>query len=521
MTPQNRQVWSGTGSGALPLEPGDPESVGTHRLLGRIGEGGMGVVYLGLSPSGRKVAVKVIRPEPARDPEFRARFETEVTNAGRVASFCTARVLDHGEADGLPYLITEYIDGPSLADYIEAHGSFPAESLRSLAVGVATALTAIHAVRLVHRDLKPRNVLLAADGPRVIDFGIARALDSEERHTRTGALMGSLGYIAPEQAFEGQDGTAADVFAWGTLIAHAVSGENPFGTGPMPVLAARAHQAKYDLSSVPQDLLPLVTAALDPDPDRRPTAEELLVHLVGEQAPDEAASALIHDEWSPGPVPPAAAPPEPSGDAPPASPAVMRSGGPPDTAPGTAPRPGKRRTWAVAAGAAGATALVMLGVMLVVLFGVDRDSGQGQPAVMPARPPAAAPTPTASPTRKTDQRTRKPPRSPSKSSEEPTTRPSTRPTRKPTATRPTKRWRGIGGLKRMAPYCASLGYEARVNYSDGGRTWWCADSGGNPHRINMQESCKWHYPNRARVRAQQRPYAGTRYEVDWFCQALC
>ncbi|TDC51554.1 serine/threonine protein kinase [Actinomadura sp. KC345] len=466
----------------------------------------MGVVYLGLTPSGRKVAVKVIRPEPARDPEFRARFDTEVANARRVASFCTARVLDHGESDGLPYLVTEYIDGPSLADYIEAHGRFPADSLRSLAVGVATALTAIHAVRLVHRDLKPRNVLLAADGPRVIDFGIARALDSEEHHTRTGHVMGSLGYIAPEQAFEGQVGTAADVFAWGTLIAHAVSGENPFGTGPMPVLAARAHQAKYDLSAVPPDLLPMVTAALDPDPARRPTAGELLVQLVGEQAPDEAASALIHDEWSPGTTPPA--------------PVSTRSGGPPDTAPRTAARPSKRRTWGVAAAAAGATALVMLGVMLVALYGLDRDSGKGQRAMMPASPPAATQTPTASPSREAGQRTRKPSHGPSKSNRKPAAKPSRKPTRKPTTTRAPQRWREVGGLKRMAPYCASLGYEPRVNYQDGGRSWWCADSAGNAHRINMQAACNWHYPKHDRVRAQQRPYVGTRYEVDWYCQAL-
>ncbi|MEV0405207.1 protein kinase [Actinoallomurus sp. NPDC050550] len=155
-------------------------------------------------------------------------------------------------ADGLPYMVTEYIHGKSLADYVEADGIFPAAPLRALAVGIAAALSAIRAVRLVHRDLQPSNVLLSQSGPRVIDFGIARALDSTDKHTATGLIVGNPGWIAPEQVFDGEVSTAADVFAWGALIAFAATGANPYGTGNLMVLAARAAQAGHHLDGVPQ-----------------------------------------------------------------------------------------------------------------------------------------------------------------------------------------------------------------------------------------------------------------------------
>ncbi|MDL4773771.1 serine/threonine-protein kinase [Actinomadura xylanilytica] len=496
MTSQNTEGWSTAASNVRPLEPDDPTSVGEQRLLGRLGEGGMGVVYLGLGLSGRKVAVKVIHRELARDREFRARFDTEVASAQSVASFCTAQVLDHGEEDGLPYLVTEYIDGPSLNEYVEAHGGFPPGALRSLAVGVATALTAIHALRLVHRDLKPHNVLLAADGPRVIDFGIARALDSENPHTRTGVVMGSPGYIAPEMAFEGQVGTAADVFAWGTLVAYAATGRHPFGTGTLPVLANRAQQAEYDLSGVPQDLLPMIQVALDPDPARRPAAEALLVRLVGDKDQEGAASDLIHNEWRPGPVTPAA---------------ESR----------TIPRPSKRRTWGVAGAAAGVTALVMLGAASAVVYTLGRgsDGDRSQEPLAAVSSPTATPTPRPSlPTPSTTPRTSK---KSGKASAKPARKPSAKPSATPTitVTRPTKRWRELGGLHRMATYCKGLGYKETVTFSEGGRNWWCTDSGGGPHRIDMQANCRWHYQRFSKVRAGQRPTSG-RYEVDWFCEAL-
>ena len=285
-----------------PLLPEDPRELGTYRTLGRLGAGGMGVVYLGLGPDGRQVAIKVIRREFAADPGYRARFESEVANARRVASFCTAAVLAYGEQEGMPFLVTEFVPGMSLKEYVETQGAFPAAQLRGLVIGIATALLAIHTARLVHRDLKPHNVLRAADGPRVIDFGIARATDSASQHTATGVVVGSPGWIAPEQLFENRVSTAGDIFAWGSLAAYAATGRHPYGTGNMMVLAVRAQQGAHDLSGVPMDLLPLVEAALDPDPDRRPTGERILTELMGVAAEQEAHTQ-ISSVWTPGFLP--------------------------------------------------------------------------------------------------------------------------------------------------------------------------------------------------------------------------
>ncbi|GGV24756.1 hypothetical protein GCM10010182_54230 [Actinomadura cremea] len=294
----------GRGPVVAPLEPNDPDFIDAWRLVGRLGMGGMGVVYLGRDPGGASAAIKVINPGLAGDQAFRERFGIEVAYARRVAPSCTARVLDHGESDGLPYLVTEYIDGPALNDYVDDHGVFQPGALRGLAAGVATALSAIHAVGLVHRDLKPGNVLLAADGPRVIDFGVARALDSHPPLTETGFVIGSRGYVAPELLSGEPVGTAADVFAWGVLVAYAATGRNPFGTGSVEEMAACARRAEYDLSGVPSDLVPILRAALDPDPARRPTADDLVVRLVGDQAPRETTGEFIRRHWPLGPTSP-------------------------------------------------------------------------------------------------------------------------------------------------------------------------------------------------------------------------
>jgi serine/threonine protein kinase len=242
----------------------------------------MGAVYVGRDEDDRLVAVKVIRPELAADPTYRARFRDEVSNAQRVASFCTAQVMGHGLEGGRPYLVTEYVDGEPLETYIESQGALPSGTLHGVAVGVAAALTAIHSTGLIHRDLKPSNVLLSVSGPRVIDFGIARATDvSPTQHTQDGIVIGTPGWMAPEQVLRGEIGTAVDIFAWGTLVALAGTGRHPYGTGSAIAMAARAGEGRPDLHGLAEPLHGLVTRALHPEPDRRPTAQQLLLSLVG------------------------------------------------------------------------------------------------------------------------------------------------------------------------------------------------------------------------------------------------
>jgi Tol biopolymer transport system component len=263
----------------------------------------MGAVYLGRAPDGRQVAIKVVRPELAQDSGFVARFEDEVANARRVASFCTAQVLDHGRSDGRAYMVTEYIDGVSLKDYVRENGELSPGMLQGVAVGVAAALVAIHAAGLIHRDLKPANVMLSFSGPRVIDFGIARALDAASGLTMTGQLVGSPGWMAPERILQQPVTTAADIFSWGCLVAFAESGVNPFGTGDFSVMSARLVHGEPKIGPLPPPLDRLVRAALDKDPRNRPTARELLLTMVGGE-PSEAAVLGTLTAWQP-PVPPA------------------------------------------------------------------------------------------------------------------------------------------------------------------------------------------------------------------------
>ncbi|GII52891.1 hypothetical protein Pth03_12800 [Planotetraspora thailandica] len=271
----------GRNAASAPLSPSDPATVGGYTLLGRLGAGGMGTVYLGSAEDGRLVAVKVLRREYAQDPDFTARFRSEVEHAQAVASFCTAQVLGHGEdPDGLPYMVTEFIPGTSLDHQISSYGKLEPATLHGVAFGVAAALTAIHAAGLVHRDLKPANVILSMSGPRVIDFGIARAVDATHGHTKTGELVGTPGWWAPEQLRNNPIGPAADVFTWGCLVAYAGNGAHPFGTGDPMVLAHRILETEPDLGDLPEMLRHLVRRALNRWPDNRPTAQELLLALV-------------------------------------------------------------------------------------------------------------------------------------------------------------------------------------------------------------------------------------------------
>jgi serine/threonine protein kinase len=234
----------------------------------------MGVVYLGLAKNGGQVAVKVLRPELADDPEFRARFTREVTTLMRVKGACTVRVIEADTASNRPFMATEYAEGPSLAEYMEMNGPLDSGLLYGLATGLAEALTAIHAAGVVHRDLKPSNIILTRDGPKVIDFGIAQTLDATAV-TKTGVTIGSAGFMAPEQIM-GRAGPATDIFAWAVTVGYAASGQPPFGTGASEAIMYRILHAEPDIAAVPSVLRPLVEMALAKDPQRRPAAHELL-----------------------------------------------------------------------------------------------------------------------------------------------------------------------------------------------------------------------------------------------------
>jgi outer membrane protein assembly factor BamB len=258
-----------------PLAPTDPRAAGEFRLSARLGHGGMGQVFLGYSPAGRAVAVKMCHPELAADPSFVERFAREATAAQAVNGLYTAQVVAAGPYDKPPWMATAYVPGPSLTDYVYAHGPLPEVAAWRLAAGLAEALLAVHACGLVHRDLKPSNVLLATDGPRVIDFGIASALE-DTGLTTTGSVMGSPPYMAPEQAMGSPAGPAGDIFALGSTLAFAAGGAAPFGDGDAHSVLFRVVHMPPALDSVPERLRPMVAACLAKDPAARPTLPQLL-----------------------------------------------------------------------------------------------------------------------------------------------------------------------------------------------------------------------------------------------------
>ncbi|MDX3860027.1 protein kinase [Streptomyces europaeiscabiei] len=257
-----------------PLGSDDPEELGPYRLVARLGAGGMGRVYLARSPQGRTVAVKAIRPELMGDKNFRIRFRREVEAAGAVGGRYTAPVVDADPEGAIPWLATDYIAGPTLAEAIAAHGPLPAESVLVLGAGIAEALISVQAAGLVHRDLKPSNVLLAADGPRVIDFGIVRASDGYDL-TRSGALFGSFEYMCPEQATGEPLGPEGDVFSLGSVLTFAAAGHAPFsGTAAATLLYQVVHSAP-DLTGVPEPLDKIISLCLTKDPRLRITPDKL------------------------------------------------------------------------------------------------------------------------------------------------------------------------------------------------------------------------------------------------------
>ncbi|MEU6711935.1 protein kinase [Nonomuraea sp. NPDC046802] len=265
-------------SNVEPLRQGDPPAVGTYRLIGRLGQGGQGVVYLGQAGDGRPVAVKVLR---TRDE----RLAKEIDAARRVEPFCIAQVLD-ASLDGLPYIVTEYIQGPSL----QAAGRHQGADLQRLAVATATALAAIHRAGVVHRDFKPGNVLLGPDGPRVIDFGIARTMDQAQ--TATSSIVGTPAYMAPEQLAGEPVGPATDVFAWASVITFAGTGSPPFGQDSLPAVINRILHNAPQLADLPQPLRGIALQCLAKNPADRPTMQDVMLRLLG------GGAAATGESWS-------------------------------------------------------------------------------------------------------------------------------------------------------------------------------------------------------------------------------
>ncbi|MFI0485273.1 serine/threonine-protein kinase [Actinomadura sp. 9N215] len=262
-----------------PLLPSDPVRLGPYELAGRIGEGGQSVVYLGRREDGQQAAVKLLRDRFSRDPEWRARFEREMRMIGRVAGFCTAQVLDADISGDLPYVVSEYVPGPSLSGLVTEKGPRTGTDLDRLAIGTVTALAAIHRAGILHRDFKPSNVLMGPDGPRVIDFGIARIAGASA--TKGSGVVGTPSYMAPEQVTDTDLGTGVDLFTWAATMLFAATGRHPFGNDTISAVFHRILNYEPDLSALPESLRGVVASCLAKDPARRPEAQQVLLDLLG------------------------------------------------------------------------------------------------------------------------------------------------------------------------------------------------------------------------------------------------
>ena len=372
------------------LQPGDPELIGPYRLRGRLGAGGMGRVYLGLSPGGRAVAVKVIRADLAQDAGFLARFRREVAVARTVSGLFTAPVID-ADVDGpVPWLATAYVPGPSLADAVGEYGPLPAASVLALARGLAEALSAIHAAGVVHRDLKPANVLLAGDGPRVIDFGISRAVEASAL-THTGLVVGSPGFMSPEQAEGREAGPPSDIFSLGAVLAFAATGQGPFGSGSTPALVYRVVHSAPDLDLVQAEVRSLIDRCLAKDPARRPTAAGLL-----------GGAAYPAKGWLPVPVTRALAAAPPTMTAPRAAdpggpPGPVAPGRPPQRPPQRARRLGRWRPLTATLVLSGLVGAGVTTAVTMTAGSAPAHAAQSAPRTTPPQTPATASTPASAP----------------------------------------------------------------------------------------------------------------------------
>ena len=268
-----------------PLEPGDPLRLGRFELLGRLGEGGQGIVYLGrgTNPGEDRVAVKVLRSTV--DPTVLERLARELDAIHQVQPFVTAGVIEASAEGDRRFVVSEFIDGPSLQERVDARGPLPEGDLQRLAVGTATALTAIHGAGVMHRDFKPANVLLGPDGPRVVDFGIARLIDAA---TMTSGLIGTPAYIAPEQLSGARPTSAVDIFAWAVTMIFDATGRRAFEGDTVVAVMHRILNEQPDVSGVPPSLLPVIRDCLSKDPTYRPSARDLLLRLVDPSLADQS-----------------------------------------------------------------------------------------------------------------------------------------------------------------------------------------------------------------------------------------
>ncbi|MEU4224081.1 serine/threonine-protein kinase [Nonomuraea sp. NPDC026600] len=393
----------------------DPTEIGPYRLARRLGAGGQGVVYLGYAPDGTQVAVKVLRTGSGHDD----RLAKEIAAARRVEPFCIAQVLD-ASLSGRPYIVTEYVEGPSLQEADRHTGA----GLQRLAVATATALAAIHRAGVVHRDFKPANVLLGPGGPRVIDFGIARA--SGSALTVTSGIVGTPAYMAPEQLSGTAVGAAADVFAWGSVIVYAASGVPPFGNDALPAVIDRILNNEPRLGDLPDGLRPIVYACLSKDPARRPTMQDVLLRLLGGTAnPMSGGHAPSAGSGSLGPGP--------AGGGPPSGGGAWNGGGRVQ---------GRNRALLVGGAAVAVVGVVVTATVVWALPSLRLPNIVGA-FTAPTPTPSTSPSPTAAaPTKSTGTKSKPSPRpSPGReqptrdtTTTQPTTKPSTRPSTKPSTT---------------------------------------------------------------------------------------